>query len=223
MSKLYLGKYITNDNVGLKYLKELMLYSLPLKNKLREITLKLNGKTTYKKLKVIESEFNGLVFDFRKLKESYNSINKYHEIYLYDMLYLNGIYTFLNCYINNGSIENDFNQDILKSKLNIVEVLQTLANRYKYSIYNSKEITNESYNDSLKIPKYVVNNYVLFIRLQKNISTFNEKELFPLFARISDNLSIKYYAPETYKKIKSKIKRFLNKNVKILSLSDGLW
>ena len=102
MSKLYLGKYITNDNVGLKYLKELMLYSLPLKNKLREITLKLNGKTTYKKLKVIESEFNGLVFDFRKLKESYNSINKYHEIYLYDMLYLNGIYTFLNCYINNG-------------------------------------------------------------------------------------------------------------------------
>lgn len=214
MSKLSLNKFIINDDIGLKYLKELIVYSLPLKEKMKEIVFSLDKKTTYEKLLVVESEYNSLVADFRKLRKSYNSINKNHEFYLYDLLYLNGVYTFLNCYMNNGTIESDFNKDISKLKLNLIDVLQTLANRYKYSIYNKKEITNELYNEDLNIPINISNSYILFVKLQKKISLFNEKELFPLFAKISSILSIKNYAPKEYIKFRSKVKRILNHSMR---------
>jgi radical SAM protein with 4Fe4S-binding SPASM domain len=202
MSKIQeINKIINRDKIGANYLYELTRYSPVIdryvSNKIREI----KQANFYSLIDQVEMEIFDLKVQFNKLYKSYRKEKGGLNIYLFDVLYLNSKYTLWNCLMNNGIMEDYLLSEIDKHKLDVLNTLTYLNQKYKLSAYSKKYSAKFKKNLIIKkenVPLKLEIYFKKFIILQKKISAFNENKLLLLFKDISYKLKIKCYAPKFY-------------------------
>lgn len=232
MPRIQMKELITKDPVGLNYLTEISGYNPILASYLHKTFKKIKKSNLREVLELGYKEYAFLFSQYSILKKTI--LEKSHlrsknkellRLSLLDALYLNGIYTFWNCFINNGALEDFFIKEFNKKGLDAVDSLSKLSQKYPESIFSNPEIDlkitkkelNAEFNNKSKgayildpeLDKY----YFYFLFLQKLFSIFNKKEFFPLFEKISKSLNLPNYAPSTYKTLIEDYKRFYSYNL----------
>jgi len=227
MPRIQMKELITKDPVGLNYLTEISGYNPILESHLHKVFIKIKKSNLVSVLEYGFREYSLLYEECCTLKEVHKQSKRraFLRLNLLDVLYLNGIYTFWNCFINNGALEDFFIKEFNKKGLDVINSLSKLSQGYMESIFSNptinlkitkKEIDFE-FNKKSK-GKYILEGdldkcYFYFLFLQKLFSKFNEKEFFPLFKKISKSLELPNYAPETYKTLIKDYKKVYSYNL----------